>query len=121
MRKKTVNHVVDTIFGHLLYFLPIICYLLFMLAEPSSGVVTLTDFSSFMTSTGFGVLTNNILFTTLESIFGANGILPVFAGSAVSAYLTYFIVVYLAHVCVDMLLLLPRIAHNWMNKLSKGE
>lgn len=35
MRKRTVNHVADTIFWYVLYFLPIISYLLFCFTEPT--------------------------------------------------------------------------------------
>lgn len=38
MRKKTVNHVADTIFWYVLYFLPIISYLLFCFTEPTTSI-----------------------------------------------------------------------------------
>lgn len=53
MRKKTVNHLADTIFWYLLYFLPIISYLLFCFCEPVA-ISSNTDTST-VDSTSYSV------------------------------------------------------------------
>lgn len=104
----------------MLYFLPVIGYLLYLFAEPAS-VATIVNIGDFMNLAGFGVLTDNVVYTVLNSIFGANGVLPAFAGTAVISYFTWFIFVYVLHVLVDILIFIPRLAHKWMNSFTRSE
>lgn len=117
MRKRTVKTVADTAFWYLLYFLPVLGFLLYLLAMPSGGV-TLVGFTEFLQATGFEILTDNIIVTTLADIFGAGGVIPVFANNAVFVIFAWYVVVYLCHVCVDLLLCLPRLVHKGLEKLS---
>ena len=121
MRKRTIKTMADTIFWYLLYFLPVIGYLIFLIAEPSSGVTVSLTFSGFMDSIGFGVLTDNIIFSVLSDIFGVNGLLPIFVNDSLIAYFTYFIGVFVIHVLVDVVLFIPRLAHKWMNAMCNKE
>ena len=69
MRKRTINNLADTIFWYLIYMLPVVGYLLYLIAEPSSGT-TLVSFSSFFTNVGIGFVSDNIVVNTLKDIFG---------------------------------------------------
>lgn len=130
MRKKTVSHVADTIFWYILYFLPVIGWLIYLFAfgsNPSvvseggvSSNATIVGFQSFLSYSGLHVLSNNPLVTTLTSIFGAGGIYPILSPSVINV-LGYFVAVYLAHLAVDFLLFIPRLAHKWMNGFTRCE
>lgn len=121
MRKKTVNHVADTIFWYLIYFLPVIAFLLYMLAEPASGLGTVATFENFLTTIGFSFVTDNIVYTTLSSLFGVGGVLPLFSTSAPIFIFTWFVSVFICHLAVDFLLFIPRLAHKYMKKFTQGE
>ena len=84
MRKKTVSHVADTVFWYLIYFFPVICYLVFLLAEPSTST-TVINFEMFFSSAGLGFTTDNIIYSGLNSVFGVGGTLPLFSSNAISA------------------------------------
>ena len=71
MRKKTVNRFFDSAFWYMLYFLPVIAFLL--VAFRTGQFVTLT---TAMSSCGLDILVTNPILTSLSSIFGADGILP---------------------------------------------
>lgn len=120
MRKKTVNHLADTIFWYLLYFLPIIAYLLFLLAEPSSST-NVVNFATFFDNIGMGFVSDNILVNSLSSIFGANGVLPIFANNTPFLIFAWFIGIYLVHLVVDFLLFIPRLCHKYMKNFTQGD
>lgn len=120
MRKKTVSHLADTVFWYLLYFLPVIVYLLYCIAEPNTGANFL-PMEQFFDSVGFNVSSENVIYTSLQGIFGAEGVLPLFNGTLPFYILTWFSSVYLCHICVDFVLWLPRLAHKFMNKFTREE
>ena len=64
------------------------------------------------------IVSNNIIFTAINSIIGLNGSMPILNDVCV-VYLTYYIVIELAHLIVDVLLFIPRLAHAWMSAFSK--
>lgn len=78
MRKKTVNHVADTIFWYVLYFLPIISYLLFCFTEPTVAtkidnstdtvsVVATADDNPYVLPAGRYVFNENLNFSPFGS------------------------------------------------------
>ena len=119
MRKRTVNHVADTIFWYLLYFLPVLGYLLYLIAEPNTGT-NLTNISNFFESIGLGFVSNNIVVSTLKDIFGTNGILPLFSTNAPFEIFGWFICCYIGHLAVDFILFIPRLCHKFMEKFTQN-
>lgn len=113
MRKKTVNHVADTIFWYLIYFLPVIVYLLYMLSSPGTGT-NIIEFSQFFESIGFGFVSDNIIISSLTSIFGQGGILPLFTTNTPFIIFSWFISAFLCHLLVDFLLFIPRLCHKYL-------
>ncbi|MBQ4541306.1 MAG: hypothetical protein IJA23_00480, partial [Clostridia bacterium] len=69
---------------------------------------------------GLGVLTDNIVLTTLTSLFGFGGVLPLFLTNDILIYFTYFISVYIIHLCVDFVLFIPRLSHKWLKEFTSG-
>lgn len=108
----------DKWFWFILAILPIIFFILCNFALSISGN-ELRSFQVVVTS-DFGVSdeTKNILYSSFMSIFGPNGILPVFryANLGVVYYLVYFCYVQVIHVFVDVIVFIPRFAHKIMSK-----
>lgn len=121
MRKKTVNHLADTIFWYVLYFMPVICYLLYLFAEPATGTVSAISFTSFIENIGFGFVSDNIIITSLKDIFYTGGIFPIFSTDMPFIIFSWFIGVYIAHLAVDFLLFIPRLCHKWLKQFTQGE
>ena len=115
MRKRTINHLADTVFWYLIYFLPVIFYLI---AEPSSGG-SIVNFISFFADSGFGIVTDNLIISTLRDIFSTGGTFPLFNTDLPYIVFTWFVGTYIIHLCVDFLLFIPRIAHKWMKDLTE--
>lgn len=117
MRKRQVNHLADTIFWYMLYFLPVLGFLIYLIAEPAGGT-TLVTFSDFLSGIGFNFVADNPLISTLSDIFGANGVLPIFQNNDVFIIFAWYFGIYFCHIAVDLLLCLPRICHKWLNRLG---
>lgn len=120
MRKRTIKHCAKTIFWYLLYLLPIICYLLYMIAEPGTGT-NIVSITSFIEQLGINISNNNLVFTTLNEIFGTNGILPFFNDNTLIFIFTYYIEVVIMHLLVDMILFIPKLAHKWLSGVCDNE
>lgn len=120
MRKRTIKFTADLVFWYILYFLPVMVYLFYMLAQPSQ-TTNLVNLEQLFTTCGFEFVSNNIIFTNLTDIFGANGILPLFQDIGIFYVFTWFISVYLCHLLVDFLLFIPRLAHKYLNLFTQGD
>lgn len=117
MRKKTIKHTADTIFWYLIYFMPAICYFLLFW---NNGEQTIS-LAQMFTQYGFGVTNNNIIATSLQQIFGANGIMPLFTDMGIIYLLTWFASCMIIHLAVDFLLFIVRLSHKWLNKFTQGD
>ena len=111
MRKKTIKFVADTLFWYLLYFLPVLAFLLYIW----NGTGVDLSFSTFLTTIGLDVFVDNVIIDTMVSLFGPQGVLPLFNGNTVFIIFGWYISVYLVHLTVDFLLFIPRYAHKLMN------
>lgn len=119
MKKKTISYVADTVFWYLLYFFPVIAYLLFLIAEPSSGTAVINLYE-FFNSLGINFLgTGNVFLSALNQMFGVTGILPLFNSELPFYFFVWFASTYLIHLVIDFLLFIPRLAHKWMNYFTK--
>lgn len=112
MRKKTLNCLFDNVLWYLVYLLPLIAFGILLVNNSS---ITL---SGAMSSVGLGILTNNVVFTSLNSIFGSGGVLPLFVSTDILLYFSYFICCWLCHIAVDVLLFLVRWAHSLMSSFG---
>lgn len=120
MRKKTVNHLADTIFWYFLYFLPVIAFLLFLIAEPST-TGNAVNFLTFIESCGFGFVQDNFIVAGLRDIFGTGGIMPFFNTDVPFVIFTWYVGVIIAHLFVDFIIFIPKLAHKWLNKFTRSE
>lgn len=115
MRKRTIRYLFDNLMWYLVYLLPLIFACIYWI---KSGAV---DLSTILTTSGFNVLSTNIVFTTLCQLFGTGGLLPLFASSDILLYLSYFVSVSIIHLAVDTLLFIVRIAHDWLSNFGGGK
>lgn len=115
MRKRTIRHLFDNIFWYLIYSLPLILMLLHWFKLGT------TDISSIFALAGLELFADNIVFNSLSALFGINGLLPLFASNGLLMLLSYFIICWLVHLAVDVLLFIVRLAHNWMDGIVGGK
>lgn len=92
--------------------LPVILFLLAQYRNP-----TLLSFANVMTNAGF-TMENNAIFNAFMDIFGVGGIFPCFSEN-VGVIVSWFVMMVVVHAFVDIMLFIPRLCHNWIDKYSK--
>lgn len=113
MRKKTISCFFDILFWALVYGLPIIVLII------SAYNKDIVSFSSVLSSIGVDC-TDNIVYTTLVGVFGTGGSFPMFANNSIFEFATYFILANILHLVVDVLVFIPRLCHEFMDKPFGG-
>lgn len=101
----------DIFMWSLIYMLPLIILILFFDRN------TLTSFSDVFTMLNLDIISNNVIYSALVTLFGStSNVVPIFTNNDILLYLSYFILMNFVHIIVDILLFLPR----WCHKLIDG-
>lgn len=124
MRKRSVNHIADTVFWYVVYMFPIILTIVQTLAL--ANLSNLGDFDGMfellaINLQSLGCNGNGIVVSTLNSIFGEGGVLPLFNHTLIFGYAQWFVGTLIVHLAVDVVLFIPRIAHKWLDDFAKKE
>lgn len=116
MRKKTVDHLATTIFWYIIYFLPVVLFLIYLvqypvdMSRPLSYEVFLTDV---MGLNYVGIIPETLL-SVFDGRFGIN--LP----NTLLFTLIWYIYGVVAHLAVDFLLFIPKFALKLMHNYTEG-
>ena len=126
MRKRTVNHVADTIFWYILYFLPVLAYFVYIFAfgqNPAVDFEVFNGWDSFESfcAVNFPVSVDNVIYNSLYNLFGDVGLIPLFDNASMCIFFAHFVSVYLLHLMVDFMLFIPRLAHKWLKMFTRGD
>lgn len=115
MTKRTFHYITEV--GWL--FLALLPVILYLVAARNTGGTDMLIFSQMMSEKlGFFTSADNIIYSSIHDIFGPSGTLPILT-DALTSYLAYYIIIEIAHLCVDVLLFIPRIAHSWMDAYTR--
>lgn len=117
MRKRTINHLSDTIFWYIIYLLPVMCYLILLASRHGGEVPTIT---AYFENFNIPVVTD-LVTEALLSLFGSDGILPLFGSGVGVPVFSWYISMMIIHLAVDFLLFIPRLCHKWLNKFTQNE
>ena len=114
MTKRTYHYIVEM--GWLLLALmPVILYLV---AARNTGGAEMMTFADMMEQKLGFFNTGNVIYTTIDGVFGAEGVLPILT-DGLTAYLTYYITVEIVHLIVDVLIFIPRMAQSWITAFER--
>jgi len=116
MRKRTITFLTDKIFWYLIYSLPL---LLILLVSFRSG--TVDSISSLLSAGGFTLSPDNLIYTTLLSLFGSSGVMPLFSDTGFIMLATWFVSTFIVHIAVDIVLWVPRFCHMLLSKSNQGD
>lgn len=107
-KQKNIN----ILFWSLIYTLP----LLILLIQSINGSVTLLSVLNIV-----GINDNNIIVSVITNIFGSSGVIHLVAdNSPIIIYLSYVVIMNIIHIAIDVLLLLPRIAQSFSDKICNS-
>lgn len=120
---KRCERKLDLILWFIILLLPIIFFVGQYLMYDLTEVADIGSFGDFIVA-NFGVLTDNIVYSTFADIFGSSGVFPIFNTTGVNAvlvYLTYMLIIEIIHAVYDFLVLIPRLSHKWLHQISKDD
>lgn len=132
MRKRTIREIWDYLFWGVIYLLPIVVYIIFMIKYPQfieSPTDLLFMFKQFLY--GF-VDSGNIFIQVIQNVLGVLYVWNENTGmqdsyiwfgyeSVICIYLGYCATVALAHVFFDVIVFIPRLAHKWLGKATQQD
>lgn len=114
----------DKIFWFIISFLPVFSWLLYLYGyvhlnvDPGTSVIR---FSNWLQSNFLIVnLASNPFYSVLSRIFGSGGAFPLFDTNALSIFV-WFLTVEIIHVCFDVIVFIPRLAHKWISKAVQDD
>lgn len=126
MRKRTVNLIVDKIVWGVILLLPILLYVIYLISY-EGDFTTFYDFTTFLANTNmffnYNSLDEIVSMSPVARMFfdifenGFNGIMGVTGSDFLAWYLMYMIFVEFFHLCVDVILILPRVCRKFFDKL----
>lgn len=125
MRKRTCNKFFDVLMWTTIYMLPIFIFLIMNYAPNLASQTGEYGFNAYPLADivrDFFGLGTNLFSDTLVSLFGGDGILPLFNyDDGVFVYLAYLLSVNILHIFVDIILALPRFCHKFLDKFTQDE
>lgn len=119
MRERTLKSLFDKIMWYGIYLFPLICYAFLCLSFQYNGDNAVVDFDIFMSNlTGFGQWGGN-LYNVIFNLF--TNVLDLTDYSGIAEYVVYLVVITIIHVIFDIIVFIPRLFHNFLDTLEKGD
>lgn len=116
MRKRSINNLFENILWYSVYLLPIIMFFVITIVMKKPCV-----FSEIFDFIGLNIASDSVVYTALVSIFGVDGIFPMFVSSDIFIYSTYLIYVFIVRLLIEFLLFIPKLSQKWLLKFAGGD
>lgn len=114
MRKHKLICLFDTLFWYIIYALPFLSWLLCLWG---GGVQNPPDFPTWLDDSLFS--DSNFVSDNIRAVFGPSGVFSIATSPMIDCF-SWFINCVILHVMVDVLLFIPRLSHNWLEKFTSG-
>lgn len=116
------SYKIDKLFWFFVQIFPLMCFTVYCIAGTRGNEVVVPTFNSFLIKLGLNYQQGNVFYNVLAQLFGSNGVFPLFVDSGgVILYLTYVLTMEVLHVCFDVLVFIPRLAHKWISKAVQDD
>lgn len=126
MRMKKIGNTrfsykLDKVFWFLLTLFPLFGYALYLFSI--NGAAGSLSFYSFMQNfLQISVHIGSPVQQVFVSIFGSSGLFPLFSpGSGLIDFFSYVVSIEVLHVCFDVIVFIPRLAHKWISKAVQDD
>lgn len=118
------SHKLDKIFWFIISFLPVISWLVYLYGyvhlntDPGTSVIR---FSNWLQSNFLLVdFPSNPFYSVLSQIFGPGGKFPLLDTNTLSLFV-WLLTIEVIHVCFDIIVFIPRLAHKWISKAVQND
>lgn len=120
--KNRFSYKLDKLFWFFIQIFPLLCFALYCIAGTRGNEVIVPSFNSFLIKLGFDYQQGNVFYSVLAQLFGSMGVFPLFVDSGgIILYLTYVLTMEVLHVCFDVIVFIPRLAHKWISKAVQDD
>lgn len=117
--KNRFSYKLDKIFWWIVTLFPLFAYLGFSLFYPKDTPIS---FCQFFITLGIDSWDANPVYKVFNSLFGSNGIFPIF--NTTPCFITFFtwcVTVEIIHIIFDVIVFIPRLAHKWISKAVQDD
>ena len=124
--KKTTNRFasrLDKVFWFLLTFLPVILYTVYLFADRSGTFLGFEKFFQTVLNYDYPTgMANNPIYKVFYALFSFSdtAIFPILPFSLLYLF-SYMATVEIIHVCFDVVVFIPRLAHKWISKAVQDD
>lgn len=120
--KNRFSYKLDKLFWFFIQIFPLLCFALYCIAGIRGNEVVVPSFISFLIKLGFDYQQGNVFYSVLAQLFGSMGVFPLFVDSGgIILYLTYVLTMEVLHVCFNVIVFIPRLAHKWISKAVQDD
>lgn len=118
------SYKLDKIFWFVISFFPLFSWLIYLFSFSDYAKPPLAFYAWLEQNFGFmGNITKSVIYSTFYRIFSiasVDSLFPVLS-SSLMAFFTYLVTVEIVHVLYDIIVFIPRLAHEWISKAVQND
>lgn len=123
--KNRLAYRLDKIFWFVIQTLPLLSWFIYCFSVTRSSENSFWAFDTFLIEVfGIGNFDGNVVYQALSKIFQYSvSIVPSvsFLSKSLTALFSWFIMIEVLHVCFDIIVFIPRLAHKWISKAVQDD
>lgn len=118
------SYKLDKIFWFVISFFPLFSWLIYLFSFSDYAKSPLTFYAWLEQNFGFlGQISNSVIYSTFYQIFSITSVNSLFPALSTSllAFFSYLVTVEIVHVLYDIIVFIPRLAHEWISKAVQND
>ena len=123
--KNRLSYRLDKIFWFVIQMLPLLSWFIYCFSVTRSSENSFWAFDTFLIEVfGIGNFDGNVVYQALSKVFQYSvSIVPSvsFLSKSLTALFSWFIMIEVLHVCFDIIVFIPRLAHKWISKAVQDD
>lgn len=123
--KNRLAYRLDKIFWFIIQMLPLLSWFIYCFSVTRSSNNSFWAFDTFLIEVfGIGNFDGNVVYQALSKVFQYSvSIVPQvsFLSKSLTALFSWFAMIEILHVCFDIIVFIPRLAHKWISKAVQND
>lgn len=118
------SYKLDKIFWFVVSFFPLFSWLVYLFSFSGYTTSPLTFYAWLEQNFAFmGQISNSVIYSTFYRIFSITSVDSLFPALSTSlmAFFTYLVTVEIVHALYDVIIFIPRLAHEWISKAVRND
>lgn len=123
--KNRLSYSLDKTFWFIIRILPLLSWFIYCFSVTRSSDNSFWQFDTFLIEVfGIGNFDGNVIYQGLSKIFQYSvSIVPeiAFLSKSLTALFSWFAMIEVLHLCFDIIVFIPRLAHKWISKAVQDD